>query len=392
MQRLLLSWRFSDLDFKKSYAGQSPAERGLRYGRVMIMADQDVDGSHIKGLLVNLFHTYWPQLLASSAGESNGFLEQFITPIIKARQGEKIVREFFSLRDFETWRKGGSVANTCSTQPVVVSTKTAGPSAKGKKNAPIEANSSLIKLQSDTPNLTEPGEALRGRWTIKYYKGLGTSTSAEGRTYFSSLQRHRKPFVWGSSLDGSVIDMAFNKDRVEDRKAWISSSSAFGSVTSTTTPLSNPVQPSFVEFESVSFSDFINRELIEFSLADLIRSIPSVLDGLKPSQRKVLWACFKRAGTARSGKSLSSATDDEATDEPNETGLGVSTTSLKTSTITNHETILSTISASSASVGSEIKVAQLAGYVAEHTAYHHGEASLTATIVAMAQDLLGPTI
>jgi DNA topoisomerase II len=374
------------LDFKKSYTGLAPVDRGLRYGRVMIMADQDVDGSHIKGLLVNLFHTYWPQLL-SSVGEGTSFLEQFITPIIKAKQGEKNIREFFSIRDFETWRKGGSVANTTCSTPMVT-TKTSLSTTKGKKKVSIDTSTNQGE-NNDKYKLTEPGEALRGRWTIKYYKGLGTSTSTEGRTYFSSLQRHRKPFVWGSSLDGSVIDMAFNKDRVEDRKAWISSSSAFGSVTSTTTPLSNPVQPSFVEFESVSFSDFINRELIEFSLADLIRSIPSVLDGLKPSQRKVLWACFKRAGTARSGKSLSSATDDEATDEPNETGLGVSTTSLKTSTITNHETILSTISASSASVGSEIKVAQLAGYVAEHTAYHHGEASLTATIVAMAQDFVG---
>ena len=39
--------------------------------------------------------------------------------------------------------------------------------------------------------------------------------------------------------------------------------------------------------------------------------------------------------------------------------------------------------------GAEVKVAQLAGYCAEHTAYHHGEASLHATIVGMAQDFVG---
>jgi DNA topoisomerase II len=59
-----------------------------------------------------------------------------------------------------------------------------------------------------------------------------------------------------------------------------------------------------------------------FSVADCARSIPSICDGLKPGQRKVIFACFKRK------------------------------------------------------LYSEIKVAQLSGYVAEHSAYHHGEVSL----------------
>ena len=46
--------------------------------------------------------------------------------------------------------------------------------------------------------------------------------------------------------------------------------------------------------DEISYSDFINRELILFSMADNVRSIPSVADGLKPGQRKVIWACFKR--------------------------------------------------------------------------------------------------
>ncbi|KAJ1416213.1 DNA topoisomerase, partial [Ochromonadaceae sp. CCMP2298] len=70
--------------------------------------------------------------------------------------------------------------------------------------------------------------------------------------------------------------------------------------------------------------------------ADLQRSIPSVVDGLKPSQRKVLFGCFK--------KNLSK---------------------------------------------SEAKVVQIAGYIAEHTAYHHGESSLHSTIINMAQDYVG---
>jgi DNA topoisomerase-2 len=85
----------------------------------------------------------------------------------------------------------------------------------------------------------------------------------------------------------------------------------------------------------ISYSDFINKELILFSLADCVRSIPSIVDGLKPGQRKILFCCFKRNLT------------------------------------------------------SEIKVAQLAGYVSEHSAYHHGEASLHETIIGMAQNFVG---
>lgn len=68
------------LDLRRSYAGVAPEERGLRYGRVMIMTDQDQDGVHIAGLLINMFHTLWPALV-----EEGGFLAQFITPLIKVR-------------------------------------------------------------------------------------------------------------------------------------------------------------------------------------------------------------------------------------------------------------------------------------------------------------------
>ena len=86
---------------------------------------------------------------------------------------------------------------------------------------------------------------------------------------------------------------------------------------------------------SVTYEDFVDHELIHFSNANNIRSFPSVVDGLKPSQRKVLYSCFKR------------------------------------------------------NLKDEIKVAQLAGYCAEHTSYHHGEVSLHSTIVGMAQDFVG---
>ena len=117
------------------------------------------------------------------------------------------------------------------------------------------------------------------------------------------------------------MDMAFSKKRVEDRKTWLRS-----------------LEPgAFVDYgvDALAYKDFVHKELSLFSVADNQRSIPCVVDGLKPSQRKVLFACFKRK------------------------------------------------------LKREIKVAQLAGYVSEHSAYHHGEASLTGTIVGMAQDFVG---
>jgi hypothetical protein len=87
--------------------------------------------------------------------------------------------------------------------------------------------------------------------------------------------------------------------------------------------------------DGVSYSDFINRELELFSQYDDVRSIPHLLDGFKPSQRKVLHACSKKK--------------------------------LKT----------------------EIKVAQLAGYIGEHSAYHQGDMSLNGTIIGMAQNYCG---
>lgn len=51
--------------------------------------------------------------------------------------------------------------------------------------------------------------------------------------------------------------------------------------------------------DEIPISDFVNRELILYSMADNVRSIPSLVDGLKPGQRKIIFACFKRHLTKR---------------------------------------------------------------------------------------------
>lgn len=266
------------LDFKQDY---SLDKKGLRYGKVMIMTDQDHDGSHIKGLLINFFHHFWPSLLTSE-----GFLLQFITPIVKLRP-----------------RTGKTL--------------------KGEKNKENPENNLVFYSMSEFKLWQKENDL--SQYHVKYYKGLGTSTSKEGQEYFKDFAKHRKMFVSSvQSETDDAIDLVFNKNRAVDRKNWL-------------------LHSYHAELDidhrdgSVDYSQFVNNELIHFSFADNLRSIPSAVDGLKPSQRKVLYGCLKR-NLARND---------------------------------------------------ELKVVQLSGYIAEQTAYHHGEVSLHQTIVNMAQDFVG---
>jgi len=232
--------------------------KSLRYGKIMIMTDQDHDGSHIKGLLMNVFHTMWPSLLKI------GYITSMITPIIKVSKGKKS-ESFYNLTDYLNW--------------------------KGKNNS---------------------------NWHIKYYKGLGTSNSAEAREYFKNLKMNN--YIFTEETDDSM-NLAFNKNLSDMRKEWLYKYNEDNILNHCDTEI--PIQ------------DFINKELIHFSNSDTLRSIGSINDGLKPSQRKILYSCLKRK------------------------------------------------------LYSEIKVAQLSGYVSETSAYHHGEMSLQSAIICMAQNFVG---
>ena len=137
----------------------------LRYGSIMIMTDQDHDGSHIKGLVFNIFQSMWHELY-----EVPGFLTSMLTPIIKATNNKKDVIEFYNMSDYEKW--------------------------------------------------SETDIAKNGNWRIKYYKGLGTSSDQEAKEYFK--QMNKVTYVYDEQAD-EVIDLAFNKKRADDRKLWLQS-------------------------------------------------------------------------------------------------------------------------------------------------------------------------
>jgi DNA topoisomerase-2 len=157
---------------------------------------------------------------------------------------------------------------------------------------------------------------------------LGTSTAIEAKEYFKQLKDNRIHYSFDSSIDSSVIERTFEKDKTDERKEWI------------TNYINKPLEVDYKQ-KTIPINYFIDRELVQFSVYDGIRSIPNIMDGFKPSQRKVLFGSLKKKLFIKSD------------------GSG------------------------------QIKVAQLSGYVSEVSGYHHGEVSLQGTIVKMAQDFVG---
>jgi DNA topoisomerase-2 len=284
----------------------------LRYGGgIVCLTDQDHDGSHIKGLLMNLFHFFWPSLL-----KIPGFIQSYSTPIVKVWKKTDIKRinckVFYNLSDYSTWKD------------------------------------------------TFVGSIESHGWAFKYYKGLGTSDDKEAMQSFIDYDNKVINYVWddklvikkqivdsesGEDVEAveveeenkeeeeiiredktnecyNAITLAFSKTRANDRKRWLESYK----------------KDDVLDFKvtKVLYSNFVNKELIHFSNADCIRSIPSMCDGLKPSQRKIIYVCFK--------KKL---------------------------------------------FKDEIKVSQLSGYVSAESAYHHGEVSLQSTMIGLAQKFVG---
>jgi len=221
------------------------------------------DGSHISGLLLNFFDKYWPELLQLE------FLYQFITPVVKATKKGK-TQYFYNTYDYQKWK-----------------------------------------------SKTEYSE-----WHLKWLKGLGTLEPFEIKLFFKDLNKHLIKFNSSDIIkERDMIDLAFNKKRVEDRKEWL---------------LNYKSNVDFDKFKTKqTYDSFFNNEFIEFSMADNIRSIPSMIDGLKPSQRKILYTLLKK------------------------------------------------------NFKNEIKVSQLCGDIISLSAYHNGSTSLEQAIISMSQNFIG---
>lgn len=155
-------------------------------------------------------------------------------------------------------------------------------------------------------------------YTLKYYKGLGSWKSSDAKSLLSKAPV--VPFTNDPNADQSMV-LAFAKSKADDRKVWI------------TNAIANPQAIDYTA-GSITLSEFVNKDLINHAVYNTQRTIPSICDGLKTGQRKILYVVLKK----------------------------------------NYKTV---------------KVAQLSGAVSEQVLYLHGEESLNKTIVKMAQDYVG---
>lgn len=246
----------------------------LRYGRVGFFCDADVDGFHIQGLLLNYFFREFPQLI------DRGFVTSWSTPAVRINTPSNPMT-FYSHKKFLEYSK---------------------------------------KIDME-----------KCKKYIKYYKGLGTHDPQKAGEIFNNPKT--RVFVPGE-IGEQIMDLAFHKKFTDKRKEWMMKYSDAPIFELQDDGSFKEKDLEFIE-GNVSLDDFVNHCLILFSLEDTSRSIPSMFDGLKTSQRKILYTMFKTKVTE------------------------------------------------------DIKVVQLAGRVLEHACYHHGEASLHEAVVKLAQGFVG---
>ena len=241
----------------------------LYYGRVICIADADVDGLHIESLLMNLIQNLFPSLLR----RKTPYFVSMKTPIARVFLSKNKDKLFYDEIRFNEY----------------------------------------IKNQEKPPS-------------VKYYKGLGTTKEEDVPDTFGSkmVEYHTDNTIQ------TIMNKVFHKNYADDRKIWLSNYDPNISINSLDDMENN--------INSMNMSEFLNNETIKFSHADCCRSIPHGIDGLKESQRKILYSVFKK-GLKYSGKSC--------------------------------------------------KVAQLSGYTAEHSNYHHGEQNLQDTMINMASNYVG---
>lgn len=240
----------------------------LRYGKLYVVADSDLDGFHIIGLIANFFDTLFPSLM-----KTGNFFHFLRTPIVKINLKQETLTFLF-----------------------------------------YYASQKYISSRQ-IPN---------SKKAVKYFKGLGTCSLKDVSQDFG---RYPVSLVHDEKSEELMLKV-FGKDDTEFRKQWLLEHQD---------KIIERKTPDF-EIEELPISNFLDDEMRLYSIDSCVRAIPCVLDGFKESSRKIICATFTRP-------------------------LNYS--------------------------GDELKVVQLAGYVAEKMGYHHGEQNIPDTIIGLAQSFPG---
>lgn len=253
-EEILAIMKIMGLDLNCKYTTDKEFKT-LRYGRIVIFSDQDDDGYHIKGLVMNFIHYYWANLM-----KRDGFIACLPSPrfIIRKPNGDEVA-EFFTETGYLEW----------------------------------------VKTQTNTNS-----------FKIKYLKGLGSLERKDICKIFSNYANNIIQYKWNNTpcqntvitpddsetgnkrgkktinlpaitdVTDDAITLAFSKKRADDRKNWLEYYDK-NLILDTTIKL-------------ITYDDSIHKEMKHFSNSDNIRSIPNLYDGFKPSQRKVMFSAFKK--------------------------------------------------------------------------------------------------
>ena len=275
----------------------------LRYQKIVCCKDADYDGSSIMGLVINFFFQYFRELM-----ELDDFFYEFVTPVINIYKSpyipksSRILKSYYNLNVFNNDLNNGKLEKEFS------------------------------------------------KFEVKYIKGLGGNTDLDIETYFNDFEKYLIHIDCKDNKTENYVKLAYSDEKFKKddneiynyypktdikkidkissmadlRKIWISKVNEESYLARDTT--------------EIKFNDFCKIDLALASYDSCQRSIPSAIDGLKPSQRKVLYTFFNM-GKLKAKKST--------------------------------------------------KIYQLTGKIASFAQYHHGDASLNETITKMGQDFIG---
>lgn len=208
----------------------------LRYDSIMILADQDVDGGHIAGLVINIFQVLVPALMKANPN----FITRVATPLVRATHPSKTVpdEEFMTEHAFDEWW-----------------------------NSKVD-------------------ETLKSKYIVKYFKGLGTSTPKDAKYIFSHMNKYKIAIDCRADECEDKLKLFFSEkdhqgNKMSDKRKDMVKSKQL------------PVEIDYSD-DNVNAVDFLLAEVLPHSIYNNERMLPHVIDGLKMVQRKLIWTLLTK--------------------------------------------------------------------------------------------------